>query len=150
MKNLKEDNIQKSLWHIKRHCENIEKNTDDLRRKIELLHLKESVEILKRVFNDEKPYPNLDREEVFWNLVAMSFSSDSTFCKTWFDKVAFLLISKSLYHSVYKCQYWKKISINLNELFWLRWKVSLYSYHWWNQYMTTFNYMNRSVDKRKQ
>ena len=25
MKNLKEDNIQKSLWHIKRHCENIEK-----------------------------------------------------------------------------------------------------------------------------
>ena len=65
MKNLKEDNIQKSLWHIKRHCENIEKNTDVLRRKIELLHLKESVEILKRVFNDEKPYPNLDREEVF-------------------------------------------------------------------------------------
>lgn len=65
MKNLKEDNIQKSLWHIKRHCENIEKNTDVLRRKIELLHLKESVEILKRVFNDEKPYPNLDREDVF-------------------------------------------------------------------------------------
>ena len=58
MKNLKEDNIQKSLWHIKRHCENIEKNT-------ELLHLKESVEILKRVLNDKKPYPNLDREEVF-------------------------------------------------------------------------------------
>lgn len=65
MKNLKEDNIQKSLWHIKRLCENIEKNTDVHRRKIELLHLKESVEILLRVFNDEKPYPNLDREEVF-------------------------------------------------------------------------------------
>ncbi|HEM3438620.1 hypothetical protein NKE72_04680 [Streptococcus suis] len=54
MKNLKEDNIQKSLWHIKRHCENIEKNTDVLRRKIELLHLKESVETLIRVYNDEK------------------------------------------------------------------------------------------------
>ncbi|MDI2140013.1 hypothetical protein [Streptococcus hohhotensis] len=64
MKNLKEDNIKKSLWHIKRHCENIEKNTDD-RKKIELLHLKESIEILRRVLNDEKPYPNLDREEVF-------------------------------------------------------------------------------------
>lgn len=65
MKNLKEDNIQKSLWHIKRHCENIEKNTDDQKRKSELFYLKESVEILLRVFNDEKPYPNLDREEVF-------------------------------------------------------------------------------------
>lgn len=65
MKNLKEDNIQKSLWHIKRHCENIEKNTDNYKRKIELFHLKESIEILIRVLNDEKPYPNLDREEVF-------------------------------------------------------------------------------------
>lgn len=65
MKNLKEDNIQKSLWHIKRHCENIEKNTDDRKRKIKLLHLKESIKILKRVLNDEKTYPNLDREEVF-------------------------------------------------------------------------------------
>ena len=65
MKNLKEDNIQKSLWHIKRYCENIEKNADDRRRKIDIFHLMESVEILKRVINDEKPYPNLDREEVF-------------------------------------------------------------------------------------
>ena len=65
MKNLKENNIQKSLWHIKRLCENIENNADDRRRKIEFLHLKESVQILKRVLNDEKPYPNLDREEVF-------------------------------------------------------------------------------------
>ena len=65
MKNLKENNIQKSLWHIKRHCENIENSTDDRKRKIELFHLKESVETLKRILNDEKPYPNLDREEVF-------------------------------------------------------------------------------------
>ena len=59
MKNLKGDNIQKSLWHIKRHCDNIEKNTDILRRKIELLHLKESVEILKRVFNDVRSISTL-------------------------------------------------------------------------------------------
>ena len=65
MKNIKENNIQKSLWNIKRHCENIEKNIDDRKRKIELFYLRESVEILMRVFNDEKPYPNLDREEVF-------------------------------------------------------------------------------------
>lgn len=61
MKNLKENNIQKSLWHIKRHCENIENNTDDHKRKIELFYLNQSVEILLRVFNDEKPYPNWDR-----------------------------------------------------------------------------------------
>ena len=39
MKNLKENNIQKSLWHIKRHCEKIEKNIDDRKRKIELKHV---------------------------------------------------------------------------------------------------------------
>ncbi|HEN4328106.1 TPA: hypothetical protein U5Y80_001043 [Streptococcus agalactiae] len=65
MKNLKEDNIQKSLWHIKRHCENIAKSTDESKRNIELFYLRESVEILMRVYNDEKPYPNVDREEVF-------------------------------------------------------------------------------------
>ena len=40
-------------------------NTDDSDRRIELFQLKESVETLIRVCNDEKPYPNLDREEVF-------------------------------------------------------------------------------------
>lgn len=65
MKNIKENNIQKALWHIKRHCENIMENTDDSDRRIELFQLKESVETLIRVCNDEKPYPNLDREEVF-------------------------------------------------------------------------------------
>lgn len=65
MKNTKENNIRRILWHIKRHCYNIENNTDIRDRKTELFHLKESVEILIRVFNNEKPYLNLDREDVF-------------------------------------------------------------------------------------
>lgn len=65
MKITKENNIQRALWYIKRHCYNIENNNDISDRKAELLHLKESVEILIRVFNNEKTYPNLDRENVF-------------------------------------------------------------------------------------
>lgn len=65
MKNTKENNIQKALWHIRRHCNNIESNANHQDIKIELFYLKESVETLLRVFNDEKPYPNLDREDVF-------------------------------------------------------------------------------------
>lgn len=65
MKITKENNIQRALWHIKRHCYNIENNNDISDRKAELFHLKASVEVLLRIFNDEKPYPNLDREEVF-------------------------------------------------------------------------------------
>ena len=33
--------------------------------KVELFHLKASIETLLRVLNNEKPYPNSDREEVF-------------------------------------------------------------------------------------
>lgn len=65
MKNIKEDNIQKVMWHIKRHCENIMENTDDSNRHIELFHLQESINTLSRIINNEKPYPNLDTEEVF-------------------------------------------------------------------------------------
>lgn len=65
MKNLKEKNIQRALWHIKRHCKNIENNYENEYRKAELIHLKSSIEILNRILNNEKPYPNLDREEVF-------------------------------------------------------------------------------------
>lgn len=65
MKNLKENNIKKTLWHIKRLCNNIENNNEDEYRKIELFHLKSSIEILTRILNNENPYPNLDREEVF-------------------------------------------------------------------------------------
>ena len=65
MKNTKENNIQKALWHIKRHCYYIENNHSNSDITAELFHLKVSVETLLRVFNNEKPYPNLDREEVF-------------------------------------------------------------------------------------
>ena len=65
MKNTKEDNIQKALWNIKRHCNNIENNHSNSDITAELFHLKASVEILIRIFNDEKPYLNLDRDEVF-------------------------------------------------------------------------------------
>lgn len=65
MKNLKEKNIQRALWHIKRHCKNIENNYGNEMSKTELFHLKSSVEILSRILNNEKLYPNLYREEVY-------------------------------------------------------------------------------------
>ena len=65
MKNVKEKNIQRALWHIKRHCTNIENNFENEWIKTELFHLKSSVEILSRILNNEKPYLNLDRDEVF-------------------------------------------------------------------------------------
>ena len=54
MKNLKENNIQKTLWHIKRHCNNIENNNENEYRNTELFHLKSSIEILTRILNNEK------------------------------------------------------------------------------------------------
>lgn len=65
MKNTKENNIRKALWHIERHCNYIENNYSSNDIQTELLHLKASVEILIRIVNDEKPYPNLDWEDVF-------------------------------------------------------------------------------------
>ena len=65
MKNTKENNIQRALWHIKRHCYHIENNHSNSDIIAELFHLKASVEILIRIFNDEKPYPGLDRDEVW-------------------------------------------------------------------------------------
>ena len=58
MKNIKENNIRKTLW-------NIENNPESEYSKSELFHLKSSIETLSRILNNEKPYPNLDREEVF-------------------------------------------------------------------------------------
>lgn len=65
MKNLKEKNIQRTLLHIKRHCTNIENNFENEWSKTEIFHLRSSVEILSRILNNEKPYSNLDRDEVF-------------------------------------------------------------------------------------
>ena len=64
MKNIKESNICKILWHINRHCKNIENNYENEYSKTELFHLKSSIEVLDRVLNNQKPYPNLDREDV--------------------------------------------------------------------------------------
>ena len=65
MKNIKENNIRKTLWHIKRHCKNIENSHENEYSKAELFHLKSSIEALSQILNNEKPYSNLDREEVF-------------------------------------------------------------------------------------
>lgn len=65
MENTKENNIQKSLWHIKRHCSHIENDYSNSDITAELFHLKASIEILIRIFNDEKTYPGLDRDEVW-------------------------------------------------------------------------------------
>lgn len=65
MNNTKENNIKRALWHIKRHCNHIENNHSNSDITAELFYLKSSVEVLLRIFNDEKPYPKLDREEAF-------------------------------------------------------------------------------------
>lgn len=54
MKNIKENNIRKTLWHIKRHCKNIENNHESEYSKTELFHLKSSIETLSRILNNEK------------------------------------------------------------------------------------------------
>ena len=65
MNNLKKENIKKAIWHIKRHCDNIQNSPEDKICSSELFHLQSSVDCLKRVINNEKPYPWLDREEIF-------------------------------------------------------------------------------------
>lgn len=65
MENSRETNIKKTLWHIKRYCEVIERTTNIIDRETELLYSRNSVEVLIRVFNNENPYPHLDNEEVF-------------------------------------------------------------------------------------
>lgn len=65
MDNLKEENIRRAIWHIKRHLEGLWNSRDEEDRKYEIFHLQSSVECLERVMNNEKPYPPLDREEVY-------------------------------------------------------------------------------------
>ncbi len=54
MKNIKENNIRKTLWHIERHCKNIENNHESGYSKTELFHLKSSIDIetLSRILNN--------------------------------------------------------------------------------------------------
>jgi hypothetical protein len=65
MNNLKEVNIKKAIWHIKRHCDNILNTPEDEICNNNLFYLQSSVDCLKRIINNEKPYPWLDRDEVF-------------------------------------------------------------------------------------
>ena len=65
MKNLKEKNIQKVIWHMKRHCGRLAEISDSAAIKNELFYLQASIDCLNRILNDQAPYPGLDSEEVF-------------------------------------------------------------------------------------
>lgn len=65
MNNLKETNIRKAIWHIRRHLNELLNSQDEKYRKHEMFNLRSSIECLERVMNNEKPYPPMDREEVF-------------------------------------------------------------------------------------
>lgn len=65
MNNLKETNIRKAIWHIRRHLNELLNSQDEKYRKHEMFHIKSSIDCLERVMNNEKPYPPMDREEVF-------------------------------------------------------------------------------------
>ena len=65
MNNLKEENIKRAIWHIKRHLEGLWNAQDEEDRKYEMFHLQSSVECLERVMNSKKPYLYLDRNGVF-------------------------------------------------------------------------------------
>ena len=65
MNNLKETNIRKAIWHIRRHLNELLNSQDEKYRKHEMFYLRASIDCLERVMNNEKPYPPMDREEVF-------------------------------------------------------------------------------------
>ena len=65
MKNLKEKNIQKVVWHMQRQCGRLAEISDAAAIKNELFYLQASIDCLNRILNDQDPYPGLDREEVF-------------------------------------------------------------------------------------
>lgn len=65
MNNLKEENIRRAIWHIKRHLDGLLNSKYEEDRKYELFHLQSSIEYLERVLVNKKPYLYLDREEVF-------------------------------------------------------------------------------------
>ena len=65
MNNLKEENIRRAIWHIKRHLEGLWNSRNEVDRKYEMFHLQSSVECLERVMNNEKPYPPMDREVTY-------------------------------------------------------------------------------------
>ena len=52
MNNLKETNIRKAIWHIKRHLEGLWNVQDEEDKKYEMFHLRSSIECLERVMNN--------------------------------------------------------------------------------------------------
>lgn len=65
MKNLKEKNIKKTIWHMQRQCDRLAEAPDMAAIKSELFHLQSSIDCLIRILNNQDPYPGIDREEVF-------------------------------------------------------------------------------------
>lgn len=65
MKNLKETNIKKVLWHMQRQCGQLAEISDVAALKSELFHLQSSIDCLNRILNDQDPYPGIDIAEVF-------------------------------------------------------------------------------------
>ena len=65
MKNLKEKNIQKVIWHMQQQCGRLAEISDAAAIKNELFYLQASIDCLNRILNDQAPYPGIDREEVF-------------------------------------------------------------------------------------
>lgn len=65
MNNLKEENIRRAIWHIKRHLKGLWNAQDEEDRKYGMFHLQSSIECLERVMNNEKPYKGINRDEVF-------------------------------------------------------------------------------------
>ena len=65
MNNLKEENIRRAIWHIKRHLKGLWNAQDEEDRKYGIFHLQSSIECLERVMNNEKPYKGINRDEVF-------------------------------------------------------------------------------------
>lgn len=65
MKNLKEKNIQKTIWHLQRQCGQLAEISDTAAIKSELFHLQSSIDCLNRILNDQDPYPGIESNEVF-------------------------------------------------------------------------------------
>lgn len=65
MNNLKEENIRRAIWHIKRHLKGLWNAQDEEDRKYGMFHLQSSIECLERLMNNEKPYKGINRDEVF-------------------------------------------------------------------------------------
>jgi hypothetical protein len=65
MKNLKETNIKKVLWHMQQQCGRLAETSDAAAIKNELFYLQASIDCLNRILNDQDPYPGIDMDEVF-------------------------------------------------------------------------------------